>query len=58
VRRRESIHGAQRLRGGWRSTASNYSRHGGVQLELEVQSAFTGEDDPPNLTPRVDDMGW
>jgi hypothetical protein len=58
VRRRESIHVAQRLRGGWRSTTSNYSRHGGVQLELEAQTAFPGEDDPPDLTPRVDDTGW
>ena len=45
--RRESIHDAQRLRGGLRSTASNYSRHGGVQLELEARTASPGEDDTP-----------
>jgi hypothetical protein len=58
VQRRESIHDAQRLRGGWRSTASNYSRHGGVQLELDAQTALPGEDEPPDLMSRADDMGW
>ena len=40
-------HGGGRIHGGGATPASNSSRHGGVQLELEARTASPGEVDTP-----------